>query len=186
MKTKLNLIVSYCLIVNTARISRLETKLVTLGKESNNTREQSLLTAQTQQELYFEQVDILNDHYQQWYGRRFVEERHSILETIRPRAECLQNFRAALTRTQKYTDSFYRKRINWSASTLPFSLRFQPSTLTRRESVVRAFWNFSSILLGQQFVKQNCPTTRLCVLAESKIVSPLLTVCSSQIVDMMS
>ena len=65
MKTKLNLIVSYCLIVNTARISRLETKLVTLGKESNNTREQSLLTAQTQQELYFEQVDILNDHYQQ-------------------------------------------------------------------------------------------------------------------------
>ena len=42
--------------------------------------------------------------------------------------------------------------------------------------------NFPSILLGQQFVKQNCPTSRLCVPAEPKIFSPLLAVCSSQIV----
>ena len=52
--------------------------------------------------------------------------------------------------------------------------------------IVETFWNFPSILLGQQFVKQNCPTTRLYVPAESKIFSPLLAVCSSQIVDMRS
>ena len=39
--------------------------------------------------------------------------------------------------------------------------------------MVETFWNFPSIPLGQQFVKQNCPTTRLCAPAESKIFSPL-------------
>ena len=50
--------------------------------------------------------------------------------------------------------------------------------------MVETFWNFPSILLGQQFVKQNCPTMRLWVPVESKIFSPLLAVCSSQIVNM--
>ena len=50
----------------------------------------------------------------------------------------------------------------------------------------RDILKFSFFLLGQQFVKQNCPTTRLSVPAEFKIFSPLLAVCSSQIVDMRS
>ena len=37
------------------------------------------------------------------------------------------------------------------------------------------FWNFPSILLGQQFVKQNCLTTRLCVPGQ---IQNLLTLAS--------